>query len=112
MKLFQGTGGGGGIAEPAECVAVPTSSCRPHAQDKLACDRGVLIGVLLKSSKLQVSDLSTDVSEHPSVEAWLSGLERGKTNGGVALGDVFVMDSRPTPGILVTGEEWERLCAP
>jgi hypothetical protein len=104
-KPCQGIEGGGGIAETVERLVVLSSPCRPHAQGKLVWDRGVLIGVLVTSSKLQVSNQFSDVSEHPSVEAWLSGLEHGTSNGRVLLGDVTsVTDSRPTPGILVTGE--------
>jgi len=87
-----------------------------RTQGKLACDRGVLIGVLGKSSELQVSNLFSDVSEHPSVEAWLSALEDGNANsrGVPSVLEAFLcaMDSRPTPGIHVTGKELERLCAP
>jgi len=68
VKLCQGIGGGG-IAEGVERLAVLSSPCRLHAQGKLVCDRGVLIGVLVKSSKLQVSNTFSDVCEHPSVEA-------------------------------------------
>eukprot|EP00419_Tripos_fusus_P001901 CAMPEP_0172671990 /NCGR_PEP_ID=MMETSP1074-20121228/11267_1 /TAXON_ID=2916 /ORGANISM="Ceratium fusus, Strain PA161109" /LENGTH=98 /DNA_ID=CAMNT_0013489115 /DNA_START=78 /DNA_END=374 /DNA_ORIENTATION=- len=45
VKLCQGTEGGGGIAEAVERLAVRSSPRKPHAQGKLVCDRGVLIGV-------------------------------------------------------------------
>jgi len=85
-----------------------------RTQGKLACDRGVLIGVLGKSSELQVSNLFSDVSEHPSVEAWLSALEDGSScRGKAVLGAVFcATDSRPTPDIRGTGKDRERCCAP
>jgi hypothetical protein len=120
VKLCQGIEGGGGIAETVERLAVLSSSCKPHAQGKPVGDRGVLNGVLVTSSKLQASNSFSDVSEPPSVEAWLSGLEHDVTfvrdsrpTPGIpvtgekqVLGDVTsVMDSRPTPGILVTGEK-------
>jgi len=71
------------------------------------------MGVLGTSSELQVSNLSFDVTEHPSVEAWLSGLENGNTNDKIVLEECsLVTDSTLPSGILMIGEEWERLYAP
>jgi len=83
-KLCQGAGGGR-IKDSAECCVLSSSPCKPNDEGKLACDRGVLSGVLGISSEL------FDASEHPSVEAWLSGLENGNTNSVAAFGDGFLV---------------------
>lgn len=108
-KLCQGIEGGG-TAEAMECFALLSSPCKPYVEGKLACDRGVLTGVMGISSELQVSNLSFDVSEQPSVEAWLPSLENGSTAGTAVLGDCcFVKHSKPPSGSFMIGDEWERL---
>jgi len=115
-KLCQGTERGGGTAETVNISALFSSPCKSNAKCELDCDRGVLSGIFGISFELQVSkDMSFDPSEHehPSVEAWLSGLENGSTNDMAILEDgLVVWDSRPTSGNRMIGEDRVRFCAP
>lgn len=106
--------GGGGTVETAEYFVPLSSPCKPSAEGKLACDRGVLSGVSGISSELRLSnDMSFDASEHSSVEAWLYGLENGSAKGTAAPRDGFIVrDSTLTSGKRMIGEDRVRLWAP